>query len=95
MKSKTGKKIIDDIVKETGLSHNVVYKIVLSQYGCLRETMKESTPDMPETFKSVRHPYLGIFRVRLRVFKSMKGIKAYNKEQQRRKKLKYGSSDNG
>jgi len=94
MKSETGKKIINEIVKETGLSYNVVYKIVLSQYGCLRQTIRESTPDVPETFKSVRHPYLGIFKVRLRVFKSMKGIKEYNKEQQRRKLLKYGNPDN-
>ncbi len=91
MKSETGKKIIDEISKETGLSRNVVYKIVMSQYGCLRQTMKESIPDHPKTFQSVRFPYLGIFKARVNIFHSMKGIREYNKEQKRRKEQRYGT----
>ena len=94
MKSPTGKKIINEIVQETGLSYNVVYKIVMSQFGCLRETMRSATPDKPETFDSVRFPYFGIFRPRLRVFEHMKGIHKYMEEKRRRSEERYGKTGN-
>ena len=93
MKSPTGKKIIDEVAKETGLSRNVVYKIWLSQYGCLRDTMRSAVPDQPDTYESVRLPYLGIFRPRMKVFKAMKGIQKYNEERRRRKEQRYGTTN--
>ncbi len=93
MKSPTGKKIIDEIAEETGLSRNVVYKIVMSQFGCLRHTMRSAVPDQPDTFDSVRFPYLGIFRPRMKVFKAMRGIQKYNEERRRRREQRYGTTN--
>lgn len=95
MKSETGKKLIDEVSRETGLSRDVVYKIVMSQFGCIRDTFRSATPDKPETFQSIRLIRLGIFKPRMKVFKSMKGILKYNEEKQRRKLLKYGTSNTG
>lgn len=94
MKSETAKKILQDISEETGLPYQVVYKIVMSEFGCLRDTMRSAEPDKPETFMSVRLPYFGVFKPRMKVFSSMKGIKKYNEERKRRKLLKYGNPDN-
>jgi len=93
MKSETGKKIINEITKETGLSRDVVYKIIMSQYGCLRDTMQKAVPDQPETFQSVRYNYFGVFKARMKVFENMKGIQQYNKERKLRKQKKYGTSN--
>jgi len=93
MKSPTGKRLVNEVSEETGLSHNVVYKIVMSQYSCLRDTMRSSVPDEPETFDSVRLPYWGIFKPRLHIFKQMKGIEGYNKERKRRREQRYGKTN--
>jgi len=93
MKSETGKRIINEITKETGLSRDVVYKIIMSQYGCLRDTMQKSVADQPETFQSVRYNYFGIFKARMKVFENMKGIQQYNKQRKLRKQKKYGTSN--
>jgi len=99
MKSETAKRIINEISEETGLSRNVVYKIVMSQYGCLRDTMRAANPEKPETFLSVRYIHFGIFKARMRFFHNMKmnqeRIAHYNQEKKRRKELRYGTSDNG
>jgi hypothetical protein len=93
MKSPTGKRLIDEVAKETGLSRNVIYKIVMSQFGCLRQTMRSAEPDQPDTFDSVRFPYFGIFRPRMKVFRAMKGIQKYNEERRRRREQRYGTTN--
>ena len=97
MKSETGKRIINEIVEETGLSRNVVYKIIMSQYGCLRDTMRAANPEQPETFQSVRYPHLGIFKPRMKFFHNMKAnqerIQRYNEIKKRLREQRYGTSD--
>lgn len=93
MNSQTGKKLIDEVAEESGLSRNVVYKIVMSQFGCLRDTMRSATPDEPSTFDSVRFPYFGIFKPRMQIFKTMRGIQRYNEERRRRKEERYGKTN--
>ena len=93
MKSQEVNKIINEVVEETGLSRNVVYKVVMSQFGCLRDTMRAGEPDNPDSFESVRFPYFGIFKPKKSIFNRMKGIQQYNEERRRRNLKKYGATN--
>ena len=64
----------------------------MTQFGCLRDTMRAAEPDKPETFESVRFPYFGIFRPRMKVFIHMKGIEKYRAEKKRRQEERYGKA---
>lgn len=58
-------KEVELIIKDISLRHGVPYEVakdvVLSQFHCTRESLKEGEHNKPETFKTVHLKYLGKF----------------------------------
>jgi len=58
------KEIIKKIAKETGISTEVVQKIVLSQWHLVAKTMKDSVIGDDDSFKNISLPHFGKFAVK-------------------------------